>query len=722
MSIANTSDSAMTNNQKASMAFKVMEEIGFSKEIVKPILKELWNVYDGNWQLIEEDNFQVLADAVLDYVEKKTNEEIGTSLKRMCTENLKDQNEIKRVKVEANKLHTPFEEKSEESSQLRRRKRNGKDIVLFKSAHAEETPPARKALTGICIKEPVVKDLSRKLDNHLERTAPFIDDDPQPIAVLQPSHSQFTRNEDLVPQEDYSVGNDSGGKANREDNVFDTQIIEVANIPEVSLDSLEVDSSRLYTAIGSQGFKMPSLHSFLKAVQDNCLGSYQIISPDFTKLDLLELMKDIYQCFLEFGTESNDGKREKRKSVSTNLCLLQHNSNHRAPNGLVSRHHPNHRVSGQSIGGMERIKHLPSSQPSSSCSLADPQQHQFNLDDVQPLHYLNDISKGTERVKISVVNEFSAEKYPPKFDYIPQNTVYQNAYISFALARIGDEDSCSGCFGDCLSPNVVPCACARETGGEFAYTREGLVREELLDEFISLSREPLKHHHFYCKECPIEKVKNEVNPEPCKGHLVRKFVKECWNKCGCYYQCGNRIVQRGITCSLQVFMTPEDKGWGLRTLKKLPKGAFICEYVGEIVTNTELYERNIVSFSNKRHTYPVYLDADWGSESGLKDEEALCLDGTLYGNVARFINHRCSDPNLVEIPVEVETPDHHYYHLAFFTTREIAAFEELTWDYHMDFDDENHPIDAFKCKCGSKGCNDVNRNKRAHSKALVIRH
>lgn len=89
----------------------------------------------------------------------------------------------------------------------------------------------------------------------------------------------------------------------------------------------------------------------------------------------------------------------------------------------------------------------------------------------------------------------------------------------------------------------------------------------------------------------------------------------------------------------QVYFTQEGKGWGLRTLHDLPKGTFVCEYIGEILTNTELYERNIRS-SSERHTYPVTLDADWGSEKELKDEEALCLDATICGNVARFINHR----------------------------------------------------------------------------------
>lgn len=142
-------------------------------------------------------------------------------------------------------------------------------------------------------------------------------------------------------------------------------------------------------------------------------------------------------------------------------------------------------------------------------------------------------------------------------------------------------------------------------------------------------------------------------------------------------------------------MTADGKGWGVRTLEELPKGAFVCEYVGEILTNIELYERN-KRRGGEKHTYPVLLDADWSSEGVLKDEDALCLDATYYGNVARFINHRyslhyflfihvaiwkreilllqrvlvfawlnfrCSDGNLIEIPVQIETPDHHYYHV-----------------------------------------------------------
>ncbi|XP_039043642.1 histone-lysine N-methyltransferase SUVR4-like [Hibiscus syriacus] len=356
--------------------------------------------------------------------------------------------------------------------------------------------------------------------------------------------------------------------------------------------------------------------------------------------------------------------------------------------------------------GVTLMNNKDSSSSGCSNSCKKIQQQPVTCDKKSSFQIISDITKGTENVKISLVDATGKNKLP-KFTYMRDNVIYQDAYVHISLARVADEDCCSRCSGDCLSV-PIPCACAQETSGEFAYTAEGQLREEFLNACMSMKLKPQEHHFVYCLDCPLERSKNDYKPEKCKGHLVRKFIKECWRKCGCKMQCGNRVVQRGITCKLQVFWTREGKGWGVKTLRDLPKGTFVCEYVGEIVTNTELYERNSKGSGDERHTYPVTLDADWGSEKILKDEEALCLDATLCGNVARFINHRCFDANLIDIPVEVETPDRHYYHLALFTTREVKASEELTWDYGIDFNDHEHPIKAFKCSCGSKFCRDRN--------------
>jgi hypothetical protein len=189
-------------------------------------------------------------------------------------------------------------------------------------------------------------------------------------------------------------------------------------------------------------------------------------------------------------------------------------------------------------------------------------QHQLPTRAKRQCHDVNDIAKGEERVKIPIVTGDN-EDLPPPFHYIPQSITSQDAYVNLSLARIGDENCCSKCFGDCLA-TPLPCACASETGGEFAYTRNGLLKKEFLNSCVLMFEEPHKHPHFYCKICPLEKIKIDqksdspdakVNPDPCKGHIIRKFIKECWRKCGCTRNCGNRVVQRGITRNLQASQT-----------------------------------------------------------------------------------------------------------------------------------------------------------------------
>ena len=41
---------------------------------------------------------------------------------------------------------------------------------------------------------------------------------------------------------------------------------------------------------------------------------------------------------------------------------------------------------------------------------------------------------------------------------------------------------------------------------------------------------------------------------------------------------------------MQVFYT-EAKGWGLRTLVHIPIGSFVCEYMGELITESEAERR-----------------------------------------------------------------------------------------------------------------------------------
>ncbi|CAK7329446.1 unnamed protein product [Dovyalis caffra] len=445
----------------------------------------------------------------------------------------------------------------------------------------------------------------------------------------------------------------------------------------------EVRVSLICNSSGNSYFRQQGLDAVLREVEDECRKTYGIQNPDFS---LVRLMEKVCQFFLEIDSGSSDETRRK-------FCDTPKQSDEK--DVLKDDNRVN--------SALEPIKVLQNPQSS------EQQIKEAVLQKKYPL-YLKDISRGEDNIPIPLVNESSTLELPD-FIYIKNNMVYQDGHVDFSLARISEDNCCAQCRGDCLS-SALPCACAAETGGEFVYTQEGLLKEEFLDEVIAVSLDPQRKHFYYCEICPLQNDPQERygKIKRCKGHLTRKFIKECWSKCGCNKKCGNRVVQRGIQVALQVFPAPEGKGWGVRSVNALKKGTFICEYVGEIVTNQELYQRNNERAAKKeRHTYPVLLDADWGSERILEDEEALCLDATEFGNIGRFINHRCYDSNLIEVPVEVETPDHHYYRLAFFTTRDIEPMEEMTWDYGIQFDDKYHPIKAFKCRCGSMSCRDKKR-------------
>ncbi|XP_029347320.1 histone-lysine N-methyltransferase eggless [Acyrthosiphon pisum] len=63
-------------------------------------------------------------------------------------------------------------------------------------------------------------------------------------------------------------------------------------------------------------------------------------------------------------------------------------------------------------------------------------------------------------------------------------------------------------------------------------------------------------------------------------------IFECNASCKCKKTCLNRVVQEPLKTSLQLFLT-EKKGWGVRTLADIPKGSFVCTYLGVVRTEKD---------------------------------------------------------------------------------------------------------------------------------------
>ncbi|XP_011024471.1 PREDICTED: histone-lysine N-methyltransferase SUVR2 isoform X3 [Populus euphratica] len=651
----------------------------------------------------------------------------------------------------------------------KQRSNEGKDPLLSEAAAQQKRPNLKGSSQAVHLKDPIVQQgillspkqkmpLIKPKDEPFTDDVPF-DDAPQPIAIIRP---------DCARKEQYFNQRVSSLKLHRQERPASRVLAgegregnlpvpssltrdscELATIPEEAQANLEIATSALgevkislscNSLLGRPNFHMPSQDELLKSMQEKCLRTYKIIDPNFS---VMQILKDMCECFLDLATDSSHESQERILNVTPALDLMKKSAGVGAikQNDRIQAYFANRSVDAYCFDGKAALQIPRSLQLSNGLevmhsreeviangcsgsgkekefedaeygSLIVVPQHQLTADEFRFLNYHSDITKGEEMVEIPWSNEVNSE-FPPVFNYIPRNLIFQNAYVNFSLSQIRAENCCSACIGNCLSSST-PCVCSSDSEHGFAYTLEGLVKEDFLEDCISLTRNPQRQFLFYCRDCPLERSKNDEMLEPCKGHLKRKFIKECWSKCGCHKQCGNRVVQRGIMCKLQVFFTPEGKGWGLRTLELLPKGTFVCEYVGEILTNKEFYERKMqraTSNKTEKHAYPAVLDADWCLKGVVNDEEALCLDATFYGNVARFINHRCLDANMIEIPVKIETPDHHYYHLAFFTAREVNALEELTWDYGIDFDDTDQPVELFQCRCGSKFCRNMKRSR-----------
>uniref|UniRef100_A0A8D2JI66 [histone H3]-lysine(9) N-methyltransferase n=1 Tax=Varanus komodoensis TaxID=61221 RepID=A0A8D2JI66_VARKO len=251
-----------------------------------------------------------------------------------------------------------------------------------------------------------------------------------------------------------------------------------------------------------------------------------------------------------------------------------------------------------------------------------------------------DVARGYENVPIPCVNSVDDEPCPDDYKYISENCETSTMNIDRNITHL---QHCT-CQDDCSSSN---CLCG-QLSIRCWYDKDG----RLLQEF------------------------NKIEPP---------LIFECNQACTCWRNCKNRVVQSGIKVRLQLYRTAK-MGWGVRALQTIPQGTFICEYVGELISDAEADVR-------EDDSYLFDLDN--------KDGEVYCIDARYYGNVSRFINHLC-DPNIIPVRVFMLHQDLRFPRIAFFSSRDIQTGEELGFDYGDRFWDIKSKY--FTCQCGSEKC------------------
>lgn len=253
----------------------------------------------------------------------------------------------------------------------------------------------------------------------------------------------------------------------------------------------------------------------------------------------------------------------------------------------------------------------------------------------------NDITRGKEESEIQCLNAVDDECEPRDYVYVTKNCFTSNIHVDRTITSL---QSCE-CEDSCVGAN---CKCTQLSLQSW-YDSEG----KLLPEF------------------------NFFDPP---------MLFECNEMCSCNVKlCRNRVVQRGFKARFQLFRTV-GKGWGVRTLTLIPKGTYVCEYIGEIISDCEADQR-------EDDSYLFDLDN--------RDGETYCIDACRYGNIARFINHMCA-PNLQPVRVFMGHHDLHFPRIAFFANRDIQPHEELGFDYGDKFWIIKYK--SFTCTCGAPTC------------------
>ncbi|BBN07291.1 protein MpSUVR3 [Marchantia polymorpha subsp. ruderalis] len=179
-----------------------------------------------------------------------------------------------------------------------------------------------------------------------------------------------------------------------------------------------------------------------------------------------------------------------------------------------------------------------------------------------------------------------------------------------------------------------------------------------------------------------------------------KDIIECNSRCKCGHKCKNRELQKGLRCSLELFKT-KDRGWGVRALEQIPRGKFVVEYVGDVLTQAEADERG-EKYDQNQLSYLFNLD-----HPGVEHSDAIVLDGINMSNIARFINHSC-EGNLMIFRVFSETTDLRYFRIGMYAIQDIEVGDELSYDYnYASSKDSSELVDdptAIRCFCGALSC------------------
>lgn len=151
-----------------------------------------------------------------------------------------------------------------------------------------------------------------------------------------------------------------------------------------------------------------------------------------------------------------------------------------------------------------------------------------------------------------------------------------------------------------------------------------------------------------------------------KERNVKDLLYECNSQCSCPLKlCKNRLVQFGPRKNLKITNAANlSQQFALSTQEHIPVGGFICEYAGEVLTESEAFRRNIRNRDQQLKNYLICLneystirakDVDGNSATSSSQCIQTFIDAGIKSNIGRYLNHSC-DPNCEILSVRIDGP------------------------------------------------------------------
>ena len=283
-----------------------------------------------------------------------------------------------------------------------------------------------------------------------------------------------------------------------------------------------------------------------------------------------------------------------------------------------------------------------------------------------------------ERVPVPVVVRQMDDAMPPRFRYITQRE---------GVERVAGPDWQGG---------AISCSCPAEgCGGGTRGTAECEHIQQFDEDFpeaVDVAGRTMRGR------LPYKPYAAGAHRVCVLAHDSSAPVHECNANCSCGPDCRSRVMQHGMRARLFVRPAKRHAGWAVHAAAPIPAGAFIAEYVGEVVGGEEADARGC---KQDKEGVSYLFSIDTHVEQGSNAADVFTLDAAHAGNVARFVNHSCA-PNCRIRSVIWDSSDPRLAHLALFALRDIEAGEELTYNYGYTV--KKGSKNGIECKCGAAAC------------------